>query len=91
MEKEKDYLVPVGEGIYKVNTGDWRTHQPRLDAEKCIACGICFLYCPVFSIFKVNKQFKIDLSYCKGCGICAYECPHQAIAMIEEGADNEQN
>jgi 2-oxoacid:acceptor oxidoreductase delta subunit (pyruvate/2-ketoisovalerate family) len=82
---EKEYIVPVGEGIYSINTGDWRTHRPVMDKDKCIKCGLCFLYCPVFSIIKKGEEYEIDLSYCKGCGICAHECPKDAIQMIPEG------
>jgi len=80
-----DYLVPVGpDGIYTVKTGKWRTHTPVLDAEKCVECGICFMYCPVGAIKAEDGSYRIDLEYCKGCGICAYECPQKAIRMMEK-------
>jgi len=85
----KDYVAPMGEGIYEVNTGDWRTRHPQMNKDRCIECGICSLYCPVNAI-KGKKNgnakmvFAIDLSYCKGCGVCSHECPHDAIDMIRE-------
>ncbi len=90
----KDYKAPMGEGVYEVNTGDWRMQFPEMDKMLCTECGICFMYCPVNSI-KAGKHdsgregkaatvYSIDLSYCKGCGICAYECPRNAIAMQRE-------
>ena len=82
---EKEYIVPVGEGLYSVNTGDWRTRRPVMDEDKCIGCGICYLYCPVFCIEPVQGKFKINYDYCKGCGICAHECKKQAIVMALEG------
>ena len=26
--------------------GDWRTNYPKTDENKCIACGLCWIYCP---------------------------------------------
>ena len=80
----RDYVAPVGEDLYIVNTGDWRTHRPQ-QAEKCTNCGICFLYCPTGSIAKQDGRWLINLEFCKGCGICANECPTKCIAMAEEG------
>jgi len=85
MEFKSKYIVPVGgDGIHILNTGDWRTRRPVLDAKICIRCGLCFMYCPVNSIRRVDGAFVISYDYCKGCGICARECPKKAITMIEE-------
>jgi len=85
MKFSSDYIVPIGcEGIYKIDTGKWRTKKPVLNKEKCNRCGLCFLYCPVFSIEKKGKEFEITYDYCKGCGICARECPKNAIKMVPE-------
>jgi len=81
---DKDYKAPVGEGVYEINTGDWRTQYPVIDEATCRSCGICLMYCPVNSIRKDGKRFYVDLSYCKGCGVCAHECPADAITMIRE-------
>jgi 2-oxoacid:acceptor oxidoreductase delta subunit (pyruvate/2-ketoisovalerate family) len=85
-EKEvaKEYIVPVGEDLYSVNTGDWRTAHPALKHHLCTPCGICLMHCPVNAVRRVEKEYHIDLTYCKGCGICAHECPHDAITMIKE-------
>ena len=82
--EEKEYIVPVGEGIHEVKTGDWRTMYPILHGDLCTPCGICLMYCPVNSVRRVGKTYEIDLSYCKGCGICAHECPRDAIVMLKE-------
>lgn len=83
---EKEYVTSIGDsGIYSINTGAWRVFRPVKDDAKCNKCGNCFLYCPVFSIYKTNEGFEIDLSYCKGCGICANECRSKAITMQSEG------
>jgi len=67
-------------------TGDWRSERPVWNHDRCIKCGICFIFCPEGCV-KQNSEgyFEADLYYCKGCGICARECWTQAITMVEEG------
>jgi len=68
-------------------TGDWKSQRPILNKERCIQCGICYLFCPEACIQPDDeKYFVSDPFYCKGCGICARECPMGAIKMAEEGA-----
>lgn len=82
---EKDYIAPVGEGIYAIRTGDWRTARPRLDSEACNRCGNCLMYCPVNAVVRnADGSFQIGYEYCKGCGICAAECSSSAIVMERE-------
>ena len=81
---QSEYKAPVGRGIYKINTGEWRTQRPVLDQGTCRACGICLMYCPVNSIRLEDGKYHIDYEYCKGCGVCANECPHDAISMERE-------
>jgi 2-oxoacid:acceptor oxidoreductase delta subunit (pyruvate/2-ketoisovalerate family) len=66
-------------------TGTWRTTRPILNQEKCVYCGLCYLYCPPQCIGVAEDHFPIDLEFCKGCGICAKECPTKAIVMVPEG------
>ena len=68
-------------------TGTWRSQKPILDREKCIKCGLCYIYCPEECIQPVSdspEYFDIDLYHCKGCAICDKECPTDAIIMVEE-------
>lgn len=66
-------------------TGGWRYQRPVLDKDKCIKCGMCWLYCPDCSIALIEDgSYEPDLLYCKGCGICAQECPKDALTMVEE-------
>lgn len=76
---------PMGnEGMYIVDTGSWRTSRPVVNAERCVDCGICAMYCPVNCIGSDAGRAVIDLTYCKGCGLCRAECPKDAIDWVEE-------
>lgn len=83
----RDHITPIGnEGIYILDTGKWRNNRPVMNKEKCIECGICFIFCPVNSITRDEyKKYHISLDFCKGCGICFEECPKKAIDMVQEG------
>ena len=66
-------------------TGDWRSIRPVWEKEKCIKCGVCYIFCPDVAIHKTDEgYFEADLFYCKGCGICAQECITGCISMVEE-------
>ncbi len=66
-------------------TGSWKAMSPKWNNEKCIKCGMCYIFCPEGCISEdAQGYFKSDLEYCKGCGICAHECWPGAIEMIEE-------
>ena len=82
----KEYIAPIGEELYWVATGDWRTHYPKLEQSLCRKCGICLMNCPVNSIRLENGKYLISLDFCKGCGICAHECPHGAITLHKEAS-----
>lgn len=87
--KKRKHITPIGkEGIYILDTGNWRSYFPRIDKVKCTNCGLCTLYCPVNSFYSENGEILISLEYCKGCGICALECPKKAIEMIIEENNN---
>ena len=67
-------------------TGDWRSQWPKWNNDRCIKCGICYIFCPEGCISQNEEGFfEADPYYCKGCGICARECWTQAITIVEEG------
>ncbi len=92
--KETDYtwhdidtgaVVTEAGSAAEYKTGDWRSERPVWDKDKCIKCGICYLFCPEGCVSMTpEKYFEADLYYCKGCGICARECWTQAIKMVPE-------
>lgn len=66
-------------------TGDWRADRPDYDFNRCIKCGLCYMYCPEGCIYQNDDgYFVADMYYCKGCGICAVECWTKAISMVQE-------
>jgi 2-oxoacid:acceptor oxidoreductase delta subunit (pyruvate/2-ketoisovalerate family) len=84
--------VPIGCAMLKagnsreLRTGDWRSKiRPATDKEKCIKCGMCWIFCPDMAYSQnTDGYFDWNTYYCKGCGICARECPKKAIQMIAE-------
>jgi NAD-dependent dihydropyrimidine dehydrogenase PreA subunit len=54
----------------------------RLDADKCIACGMCIEVCPhgVFAI-RDRKAIILDRDLCMECGACEQNCPTDAITV----------
>jgi pyruvate ferredoxin oxidoreductase delta subunit len=66
-------------------TGSWRAKRPLWENEKCIKCGICYIYCPEGCVTETaDGFFEANLDFCKGCGICAHECWPGAIKMVNE-------
>ncbi len=52
---------------------------PRIDEEKCTACGNCAASC-IYAAIIVADPARIDEKKCYGCGLCVEVCPVDAIA-----------
>ncbi|NPA97048.1 MAG: 4Fe-4S dicluster domain-containing protein [Crenarchaeota archaeon] len=66
-------------------TGTWRIMKPVIHEDKCVKCGMCWLYCPENVVsWEPGRVPSIDMTYCKGCGVCASVCPRKAIEMVVE-------
>jgi pyruvate ferredoxin oxidoreductase delta subunit len=73
------------EGKVKPFSPAKREKKPVLDKEKCVKCGLCYLFCPDASIRRgEDGYFEVDLDLCKGCGICNRECWFGSISMVKE-------
>jgi len=59
--------------------------KPKVEEEKCIACGKCQEWCPAGAI-SLAKKAAIDSAKCIGCGECTITCQQDAIAINWESA-----
>jgi pyruvate ferredoxin oxidoreductase delta subunit len=80
------FLVSTPGGAKGYRTGDWRSQQPEYNKDRCVKCGVCYIFCPDTAV-SVGADGYVEFSdfYCKGCGICARECPTGAITMVALG------
>jgi len=87
--------LPIGGVIDKpatakeYQTGTWRVIRPIYQAENCINCMFCWLYCPdqAVEIEVVDGKPKMkgfNYYYCKGCGLCVNVCPKTNDKLPEE-------
>lgn len=82
-------IIPTAGSAREFKTGDWRTRKPIHNADTCIHCLRCWVYCPDSSILvKDGKVTGIDYDHCKGCGICYNVCPDK-IKAIKMHSDND--
>ncbi|MEM2897345.1 MAG: 4Fe-4S binding protein [Halobacteria archaeon] len=53
---------------------------PRINKEKCTACGLCAKSC-VYEAIAMKEYAIVDEAKCYGCGLCATICPVNAIKL----------
>lgn len=58
---------------------------PKIDPEKCIACGKCAEVCQYNALAFVKNKVLLFEELCHGCGSCKLICPTQAIS--EDGRE----
>ncbi|MCX5803567.1 MAG: DUF362 domain-containing protein [Proteobacteria bacterium] len=54
---------------------------PKINAQNCKGCKLCFEYCPAKAISIMEKKASIDEKKCIGCGECTIICPTKAIEI----------
>lgn len=90
-EIETGFIVDTPGGAKAYRTGDWRSQKPQYDRDRCVRCGVCYIYCPDAAIkVLADGTIEVDEFYCKGCGICARECPTGALGMVDLSAPDEK-
>jgi NADH-quinone oxidoreductase subunit I len=85
--EEKPYLPPRYRGRIVL------TRDPDGE-ERCVACNLCAVACPVacISLQKAEKPdgrwypewFRINFSRCIFCGMCEEACPTYAIQLVPD-------
>ncbi len=53
----------------------------RIDAEKCIGCGLCLRVCPSDTLSIVNEKAVVTGTDSLGCDHCAAVCPAKAVTV----------
>ncbi|PKM97445.1 MAG: hypothetical protein CVU77_06005 [Elusimicrobia bacterium HGW-Elusimicrobia-1] len=53
--------------------------KPRIDADVCTRCRICYNTCPAKAIFFEKDRLVVDKSLCIECMCCHELCPDKAI------------
>lgn len=56
--------------------------KPKLNPEKCTACGKCVEACEYNALALVNRKLLFFNELCHACGACSYVCP--SAALVEE-------
>lgn len=86
------FIVDTPGGAKSYRTGDWRSQKPLYDKERCIKCGVCYMFCPDAAL-KIDEEgyIAVDDFYCKGCGICSKECVTGAFKMVPLGFDEKKD
>ena len=56
----------------------------KVDAAKCVKCGLCVRTCPVGAISK-GDAVVVDNAKCSKCNSCIEVCPKKAISRVNKG------
>ena len=79
VEEPNDHLFVPSENMKEESV---TVLKPKLNLEKCTACGKCVEACEYNALALVNKKLLFFNELCHACGACSYVCPNAA--LIEE-------
>ena len=57
----------------------------KVDASRCIKCGLCMKTCPVGAISRTDAGFVVDNAKCTKCNSCIEVCPKKTISRVRRG------
>jgi ferredoxin len=52
----------------------------RVDANRCLACGVCVASCPTGAL-TAHSEAVVEWELCIGCGVCVNRCNQEAISL----------
>lgn len=58
---------------------DFSIPVPRIDNDKCTACGLCSSFCEYNALARLKDRVLVFDNLCHGCGGCRIVCPEDAI------------
>jgi len=70
-------------GIHAVSNSNYVS---RVDAGKCIGCGVCEERCPMDAVSVGDGETaKVNEALCIGCGVCTPSCEAGAVDLVLRG------
>ena len=60
---------------------NYEPHNPKIDKDKCISCGLCIMACPWNALYFLEKKATVNTDLCYGCSLCSSICPTKAISI----------
>lgn len=77
-------IKPARMPVASVNREETTMAHPVIDADECIACGVCVDSCPAGVLELQDVATVADEDSCVACGACQDACPAGAITEIVE-------
>lgn len=70
-----------GQRFYFMNKTKKYVHNPKINREKCVGCGICKKVCPMNNV-QIEANKAVPGNRCTLCYSCFAHCPKQAITIL---------